>query len=76
MKVKLNFIKAGVQYMTNETFCRQQSTNAMSTGVVVPEHAGTPFRQIFSSLNGTPVHTVYQRWNADTAAFWQISSYY
>jgi len=43
-------------------------------GVVVPERAGVPFRQIFLSRNGAPANIVYHRWNADTAAFRQISS--
>jgi len=43
---------------------------------VVPERGGAPFWQIFSSRNGAPVNIVYHSWNAHTAAFWQISSYY
>ena len=43
-------------------------------GVVVPEGGGALFRQIFLSRNGAPANIVYQRRNADTAAFRQISS--
>jgi len=42
--------------------------------VVLPERGGVPFRQIFLSGNGAPANIVYHRRNADTAAFWQISS--
>jgi len=43
---------------------------------VVPERGGTPLRQILLSWNGAPVSIAYHSRNADTAAFWQISSYY
>jgi len=46
----------------------------MGRGLVVPEHGGTLFREIFLSRNGAPVNIVYHSWNGDTAAFWQISS--
>jgi len=38
--------------------------------------AGTPFRQIFLSRSGAPINMVYHSWNADTEAFWPITSYY
>jgi len=44
-------------------------------GVVVRERGGTPFRQIFWSQNGTPANIVGHRWNANTEAFRQITSY-
>jgi len=34
------------------------------------------FRQIFFSRNGTLVNIAYHSRNADTAAVWQICSYY
>jgi len=43
-------------------------------GVVVPESDGAPLWQIFLSGNGAPANIVNHRWNADTAAFRQISS--
>jgi len=46
-----------------------------STGVVVPERSGAPFRQLFFSRNGAPENISYHSQNADTAAFRQISSY-
>jgi len=39
------------------------------------ERGGTPFRQIFWSRNGAPANIVGHRWNANTEAFWQITSY-
>jgi len=42
---------------------------------VVWERSGTPFRQIFWSRNAAPANIVGHRWNADTEAFWQITSY-
>ena len=44
-------------------------------GVVVRERGGTPFRQIFWSRNGAPANIVGHRWNANTEAFRQITSY-
>ena len=44
-------------------------------GVVVRERGGTPFRQIFWSRNGTSANIVGHRWNANTEAFRQITSY-
>ena len=46
-----------------------------ATRVVVRERDGTPFRQIFWSWNGAPANIVGHRWNANTAAFRQITSY-
>jgi len=42
---------------------------------VVWERGGTPFRQIFWSRNGAPTNIVGHRWNANTEAFLQITSY-
>ena len=39
------------------------------------ERGGTPFRQIFCSKNGTPAYIVGHRWNANSEAFRQITSY-
>ena len=47
----------------------------ISRGVVVRERGGTPFRQIFWSRNGAPANIVGHRWNANTEAFRQITSY-
>ena len=44
-------------------------------GVVVRERGGTQFRQIFRSRNGAPANVVGHRWNANTEAFRQITSY-
>jgi len=44
-------------------------------GVVVRERGGTPFRQLFWSRNGAPANIVGHRWNANTEAFRQITSY-
>jgi len=44
-------------------------------GVVVRERGGTPFRQIFWSRNGARANIVGYRWNANTEAFRQITSY-
>jgi len=44
-------------------------------GVVVRERGGTPFRQIFWSRNGAPANIVGHRWNANTEASRQITSY-
>ena len=44
-------------------------------GVVVRERSGTPFRQIFWSRNGAPANIAGHRWNANTEAFRQITSY-
>ena len=44
-------------------------------GVVVQERGGTPFRQIFWNQNGAPANIVGHRWNANTEAFRQITSY-
>ena len=44
-------------------------------GVVVRERGGTPYRQIFWSRNGAPANIVGHRWNANTEAFRQITSY-
>ena len=44
-------------------------------GVVVRERGGTPLRQIFWSRNGAPANIVCHRWNANTEAFEQITSY-
>jgi len=41
----------------------------------VRERGGTPFRQIFRSRNGAPANVVGHRWNANTEAFRQITSY-
>ena len=63
---------------------RPQPTPANSTadvtslsprGVVVRERGGTPFRQIFWSRNGAPANIVGHRWNANTEASRQITSY-
>ena len=43
--------------------------------VVVRERGGTPFPQIFWSRNGAPANIVGHRWNANTEAFRQITSY-
>ena len=45
------------------------------TGGVVRERGGTPFRQIFWSRSGAPANIVGHRWNANTEAFRQITSY-
>ena len=50
-------------------------TYFVSRGVVVRERGGTPFRQIFWSWNGAPANIVGHRWNANTEAFRQITSY-
>ena len=42
---------------------------------MVRERGGTPFRQIFWSRNGAPANIVGHRWNANTAALRQITSY-
>jgi len=39
------------------------------------ERGGTPFRQIFWSWNGAPANIVGHRWNANTEAFRQITSF-
>ena len=44
-------------------------------GVLVQERGGTPFRQIFWSPNGAPANIFGHRWNANTEAFRQITSY-
>ena len=44
-------------------------------GVVVRERGGTPFRQIFWSQNGALANIVGHRWNTNTEAFRQITSY-
>jgi len=44
-------------------------------GVVVWERGGTLCRQIFWSRNGAPANIVGHRWNANTEAFRQITSY-
>ena len=49
--------------------------NEIASGVVVRERGGTPFLQIFWSRNGAPANIVGHRWNANTEAFWQITSY-
>jgi len=49
--------------------------NEIARGVVVRERGGTPFLQIFWSRNGAPANIVGHRWNANTEAFWQITSY-
>ena len=43
--------------------------------VVVRKRGRTPFRQIFRSRNGVPANIVGDRWNANTEAFRQITSY-
>ena len=52
------------------------STHVVNRGVVVRERDGTPFRQIFWSRNGAPATIVGHRWNANTDAFPQITSYH
>ena len=52
------------------------STHVVNRGVVVRERDGTPFRQIFWSRNGAPATIVGHRWNANTDAFRQITSYH
>ena len=47
----------------------------LTRDLVVRERGGTPFRQIFWSRNGAPANIVGHRWNADTEAFRQITSY-
>jgi len=42
----------------------------------VPEHGGMLLWQIFLSRNCAAVNIVHHSQNADTEAFWQISSYY
>jgi len=64
-------ISAQIILVLHESSC---ANRPISRGVVVPEHGGAPFRQIFLSRNGAPANIVYHRRNADTAAFWQISS--
>ena len=54
-----------------ETYCYSPATR----GVVVRERGGTPFWQIFWSRNGAPANIVGHRWNANTEAFRQITSY-
>jgi len=44
-------------------------------GVVVRECGGMPFRQIFWSRNSAPANIIGHRWNANTEAFQQITSY-
>ena len=51
------------------------SEGVLCRGVVVRERGGTPFRQIFWSRNGAPANIVGHRWNANTEAFQQITSY-
>ena len=52
----------------------QLGTNTIR-GVVVQERGRSLFRQIFWSRNGTPANIVGHRWNANTEAFRQITSY-
>jgi len=42
---------------------------------MVQERGGTPLRQICWSRNGAPANIVGHRWNANTEAFRQITSY-
>ena len=63
------------QQTTHNTFVTAASFTTVR-GVVVRERGGTPFRQIFWSRNGTPANIVGHRWNANTEAFWQITSYW
>ena len=42
---------------------------------MVRERGGTPFRQIFWSRNVAPANIVGHRWNSNTEAFRQITSY-
>jgi len=55
----------GCYSVTGELTCSNQGCSG----------AGTPLRQIFLSRNGAPLNIVYHSHNADTAAFWQVSSY-
>jgi len=47
----------------------------LGRGGVVRERGGTPFRQIFWSRSGAAANIVGHRWNANTEAFRQITSY-
>ena len=45
---------------------RMHDDAVVSRGIVVPEHGGAPFRQIFLNRNGAPANIVYHRRNTDT----------
>ena len=56
-----------------DQFCLTNTNK--SRGVMVRERGGSPFRQIFWSRNDAPANIVGHRWNANTEAFRQITSY-